>query len=75
VPRDDASPEKIVTAFADALDAQDCKTASQLVTTGAKDIAETWRNDVAGMSDSRTRRAFREEPPWSGHDASQQVRM
>ena len=72
VPRDDASPEKVVTAFIDALNAHDCETASQLEATGV-DIAKGWCEDVAGLSDLRTSKPFREESQEYGHDASQQV--
>jgi hypothetical protein len=72
LPRDDASPEKVVAAYIDALNAHDCETASRLEAKGA-DIAKGWCTDVSELSYVKMSKPYREKPQWSGHAANQQV--
>ena len=71
VPPDGASPEEVVRAYLDALDAHDCDTAERLMTPNSS--AESWCEDLAGLADVQLRDVIPEKPRWSGHRDDQQV--
>ena len=73
VPAPNATPEQVVTAYLDALNAHDCGTAEAVTTEGAKDSAKSWCTDVASLSAVHVRDQFAERPKWSGRSPSEQV--
>lgn len=73
VPPSDATPEQVVAAYLDALDAHDCDTAEALMTDEAKGSAESWCADVAGLQHVEVSHHFLERPRYSGHSAPQEV--
>jgi hypothetical protein len=73
VPANDATPEQVVTAYLDALNAHDCDTAEAVWTSDAKVGAKMWCEDVASLTDVDVRDNFKERPQWSGNSASDEV--
>lgn len=73
VPAPDATPEQVVTAYLDALNAHDCDAAQAVTTGGARDSAKSWCQDVTGLTDVDVRDHFAERPRWSGHSPSAEV--
>src|SRR4051794_35876092 len=53
VPPDHATPEQVVTAYLEALNAQDCGTAEALMTQRTKETAAQWCKDVASLTSVR----------------------
>ena len=51
VPPPNATPEQVVTAYLDAMNAHDCATAEAVMSDTARDIAKTWCDDVASLTD------------------------
>ncbi|MGO1384108.1 MAG: DUF4829 domain-containing protein [Arachnia sp.] len=52
MPSDDASPDVVVAAYMEALDAGDCETAKALVVPSNHTSAQTWCSQVASLSDT-----------------------
>ncbi len=52
MPADDASPEQVVAAYMEALDAGDCETAKALVIPSSHESTQRWCSQVASMSDA-----------------------
>jgi len=52
MPADDASPEQVVAAYMEALDAGDCETAKALVIPSSHESTQWWCSQVASMSDA-----------------------
>jgi hypothetical protein len=73
VPADNATPEQVVRAYLDALDAHDCRTAEALVTAGTGDTAKTWCADVAHLTDVHIEEHVRQRPEDSGIPANAEV--
>ena len=73
VPADDATPEQVVDAFTQALDAHDCATARSLATDGGRDQADTWCDDVGALDEVQVGAAVAEDPAWSGLPADAEV--
>ncbi len=74
VPPDDATPEQVVAAFLDALDARDCDTAAALWATETADGGEpSWCGDVAPLDSIEIQDHSLESPADSGHDPGDQV--
>jgi hypothetical protein len=73
VPPSDASPEQVVTAYLDALNAHDCDTAQALMTADAEDSAKSWCEDVASLTNVDVHDHFTERPEDSGHTAPDEV--
>jgi hypothetical protein len=73
VPANNASPEQVVTAYLDALNAHDCDTAEAVMTIDAKDSAKLWCDKVASLTDVDVRDHFTERPKDSGHSAPEEV--
>jgi hypothetical protein len=73
VPRLDATPEQVVTAYIDALNAHDCETAEFLMMEGAESTATQWCQDVASLTSVNVDGHFREPPGASGHSAGEEV--
>jgi hypothetical protein len=73
VPRANATPKQVVTAYLDALNAHDCDTAEAVMTDGAKGEATSWCEDVASLTDVDVSDYSRERPEWSGHSGREQV--
>ena len=73
VPAPDATPEQVVTAFVDALNAHDCQTAEALMTTGSKTEARAWCEDVASLMDVDVRDHLTEDPQATGHSSAEEV--
>lgn len=69
----DATPEQVVTAYLDALDAHDCDTAEAMMTESAEDSATSWCKDVASLTDVVVGAHFAERPRDSGHSAPEEV--
>ena len=63
----DATPEQVVTAYLDALDAHDCDTAEAMMTESAEDSATSWCKDVASLTDVVVGDHFAERPRGLGH--------
>ena len=72
VPPRDATPEQVVTAYLDALNAHDCDTAAALTVAGAEGGAR-WCRDVASLKNVDVRDHFMEVPEYSGHSAPDEV--
>lgn len=68
-----ASPEQVVAAYLEALDAHDCATAEAVWTGGEQKSAGAWCDDVASLTNIEIGRAFAERPQWSGHAAPEEV--
>ncbi|WP_262848769.1 DUF4829 domain-containing protein [Mumia quercus] len=51
IPPDDATPEQVVAAYVDALDAHDCDTASALRTRDSSESALSWCESVASLEE------------------------
>jgi hypothetical protein len=51
VPPLDATPEQVVTAYVDALNAHDCETAESLMANGAEDDAAVWCKNLGSLTD------------------------
>jgi hypothetical protein len=66
VPRADASPEDVVRAYLDALNAHDCATAEAVMTSGDESIAYAWCRDVAHLKQVGVGRHSTENPRWLG---------
>lgn len=73
VPANDASPEAVVRALTEALNAHDCRTASAVVTTTARSAIAGWCKDVGRLADVRVRHHTVERPRRSGRHASEEV--
>ncbi|QGA08951.1 DUF4829 domain-containing protein [Nocardioides sp. dk884] len=73
VPANDATPEQVVTAYLDALNAHDCDTAEAVMTSDAKDSATSWCRQVASLTDVDVRDHFTERPEFSGRSAPEEV--
>ena len=73
VPPRDASPEQVVAAYLDAVNAHDCDTAEALMTADAEDRATSWCEDVASLEDVDIHDHFTERPKDSGHSAPEEV--
>lgn len=73
VPADNATPEQVVSAYLDALDAHDCRTAEALMTAGAGDTAKTWCADVAHLTQVHVEEHVKQRPEDSGISASAEV--
>lgn len=73
VPANNASPEQVVTAYLDALNAHDCDTAEAVMTSDAQDSAKSWCEDVASLTDVDVRNHLTEHPKYSGHSAPDEV--
>jgi len=73
LPPRDAGPERVVTAYLDALNAHDCDTAEALMTADAEDSAKSWCEDVASLKDVDVHDHFTEHPNLSGHSAPEEV--
>lgn len=72
-PAADASPEQVVTAYVNALNAHDCHTAESLMTAGAKEDAKSWCEDVASLTNVNIDHHTTEPPQASGHSAPDEV--
>ena len=72
-PPRDATPEQVVTAYLDALNAHDCDTAAALMIASAEGSARLWCEDVASLKDVDVRDHFMELPEYSGHSAPDEV--
>ena len=73
VPASNATPEQVVTAYLDALNAHDCDTAEAVMTEGAKNRAKSWCEDVARLTDVDVRDHLTERLKWSGRSPSEEV--
>lgn len=73
VPANDTTPEQVVTAYLDALNAHDCDTAEAVMTSDAQDSATMWCSKVASLTDVDVRDHFTERPEDSGHSAPEEV--
>lgn len=73
VPGRHATPEQVVTAYLDAMNAHDCATVESLVTEGLRDRAKSWCDAVAGLTDVHVRDHFMERPSWSGRSPWEEV--
>ncbi len=73
VPPGDATPEQVVAAYLDALNAHDCDTAEALTTAGAGDQATSWCEDVARLTDLDVGDHHLEPPEHSGRSALDEV--
>lgn len=69
----DATPEQVVTAYLEALNAHDCGAAEALMTEGSEDTATTWCDDVASLSSVKVMSHVREQPEQTGHSAPEEV--
>ena len=72
-PPGDATPEQVVTAYLEALNAHDCDTAAALMIAGAESSAWLWCEDVASLKDVEVRDHVMELPEDSGHSAPDEV--
>lgn len=72
-PPDDATPEQVVAAYLEALDADDCETAAALRTPESTDVALAWCKDVGSLRNVEIQEHDVEEPSWSGHSPGTQV--
>lgn len=72
-PPDDATPEQVVAAYLDALDANDCDTATAVSMTNARVQGAAWCEDVAGLKGVTVGNHTQEEPEHSGHALNDQV--
>ena len=68
-----ATPEQVVTAYLDALNAHDCDPAEAVMTEDAKGSAKSWCQDVASLTDVDVSDHFTERPRDSGHKAPDEV--
>nr|WP_253945453.1 DUF4829 domain-containing protein [Nocardioides sp. zg-DK7169] len=73
VPAHNATPEQVVTAYLDALNAHDCDTAETVMASDAKDSARSWCRQVASLTDVDVRDHFTERPELSGRSAPEEV--
>jgi len=73
VPPSDATPERVITAYLDALNAHDCGTAEALMTAKAESQAASWCEDVANLKNVDVHDHFMERPQGSGHSAPKEV--
>jgi hypothetical protein len=69
----DATPEQVVTAYVDALNAHDCDTAANVMTPAARSDATRWCHDLGSLADVSVQSHFMERPQWSGQPRSAQV--
>jgi hypothetical protein len=73
VPRNDANPEEVVSAYVAALNAHDCDTAKALTTDGAEDEATSWCGEIASLTHVDIHGHFAEDPEDSGHSGPEEV--
>lgn len=73
VPAPGATPEQVVRAYLDALNAHDCDTAEALTTEDAKDTAESWCENVASLSGVDVRDHVKERPKDTGRSSPEEV--
>ena len=73
VPAPDATPEQVVTAYLEALNAHDCDTAVAVMTEEARASAESWCEDVASLTGVIVRGHVTERPQDSGHSTPEEV--
>ena len=73
VPANDATPEQVVTAYLDALNAHDCDTAEAVTTDDATDSAESWCRKVTSLTNVDVRDHLTERPEFSGRSAPDEV--
>jgi hypothetical protein len=73
VPPREASPEQVVTAYLDALNAHECATAKALITADAEDSATSWCQEVGSLTKVDVPDHFTERPEASGHSAPDEV--
>lgn len=73
VPANDATPEQVVMAYVNALNAHDCDTAEAVWVSDAKVGAKMWCEDVASLTDVDVGDSSMERPQWSGHSATDEV--
>lgn len=66
-----ATPEQVVAAYLEALNAHDCDTAAALTT--GQDVARAWCGDVAELGDVEIGDHAVESPAWSGRPAGTEV--
>lgn len=73
MPAAGATPEQVVKAYTEALDAHDCEAALALTTDDKKDSAKSWCEAVASLTDVEIGEHSVERPEWSGHSPGDQV--
>jgi hypothetical protein len=73
VPADDATPEQVVTAYLDALNAHDCGTARAVMTAATWDRDKSWCEHVGALTDVDVGDHYTERPEDSGHSVPEEV--
>lgn len=73
VPAVEATPEQVVGAYLDALNAHDCETAEALAIDGAQDSAKAWCEDIGSLTAVEVADATMDRPEDSGHSATEVV--
>ncbi len=73
MPDSSATPEQVVTAYLEALNAHDCENAASVMSDGAKDQASSWCDDVSSLTAVEVKAHSVERPQWSGHAPSEEV--
>lgn len=71
LPPDDATPEQVVRAYLDAMDAHDCTRAASLTTDDMEE--RRWCEDLRGVSVFKISPPYEEKPKWSGRSPEEQV--
>lgn len=75
LPPTGATPEQVVTAYLDALNAHDCDTAATLMAPGAEGDARRWCKDVSSLKDAEIVKPFNERPQDVGYAAGSHVEV
>jgi hypothetical protein len=65
-PPADASPEQVVRAYLEALNAHDCATAEEVMAEGSESVADDWCRDLAHLTHIRVGQNSVENPQWLG---------
>lgn len=73
LPPPDATPEQVVTAYLNALNAHDCDTAEAVSTEDAKESATSWCHHVDSLTAVTVGRHVQERPEWTGHSPADEI--